>query len=133
MVIADRTGLPVAFHVLSASPHESQLVESTLEARFVAVEPRRLIGGKAYDSEALDAMLAKRGIEMIVPHRCNRTKTKTQDGRALRRYRRRGKIERLNSWLLNHRRIVVRYEHNVENFPAFVHLACFKFLFKKCF
>ena len=42
-------GLPIAIHVSSASPHESKLVESTIDARFVADEPKRLIGDKAYD------------------------------------------------------------------------------------
>ena len=94
-------GLPIAIHVSSASPHESQLVEPTLDARFVADEPKRLIGDKSYDSDSLDAALAKRGIEMIAPHRSNRTAPKTQDGRSLRRYKRRWKVERLNSWLLS--------------------------------
>jgi transposase len=49
MAIADRAGLPVAIYVSSASPHESKLVESTIDARFVADEPKRLIGDKAYD------------------------------------------------------------------------------------
>ena len=86
-------GLPIAIHVSSASPHESKL--------FVADEPKRLIGDKAYDSDSLDAALAKRGIEMIAPHRSNRTAPKTHDGRSLRRYKRRWKVERLNSWLLS--------------------------------
>ena len=99
----------------------------------MASEPERLIGDKAYDSDELDAMLAHRGIQMIAPHRSNRVRAKTQDGRPLRRYKRRWKIERLNSWLLSHRRIVVRYEHKVENFVGFVHLACVRILLRRCF
>ncbi len=133
MVVADSAGTPVAIHVSSASPHESQLVESTLAARFVASEPERLIGDKAYDSDELDATLAQRGIQLIAPHRCNRTKPKTQDGRVLRRYKRRWKIERLNSWLLNHRRIVVRYERTLDNYVGFVHLACVRILLRRYF
>ena len=38
---------------------------------------------------------------MIAPHRKNRKKGKTQDGRKLRRYKRRWKIERLFAWLQN--------------------------------
>ena len=40
---------------------------------------------------------------MIAPHRRNRRKPKTQDGRKLRRYKRRWKIERLFAWLGNFR------------------------------
>lgn len=61
---------------------------------------------------------------MTVPHRKNRKKKKTQDGRKLRRYKRRWKIERLFAWLLNFRRLVVRYERHAENFLGFVHLGC---------
>ena len=32
----------------------------------MADEPKRLIGDKAYDSDSLDAALAKRGIEMSI-------------------------------------------------------------------
>ena len=41
----------------------------------------------------LDAMLAEEGIKMIAPHKRNRKKAATQDGRPLRRYRRRWKEE----------------------------------------
>ncbi len=61
---------------------------------------------------------------MIAPHRRTRKKAKTQDGRKLRRYKRRWKIERLFAWLTNFRRLVVRYERRVENYLGFVHLGC---------
>ncbi len=54
-----------------------------------------MIGDKGYDADPLDAALLQMGVEMIAPYRRNRTRPKTQDGRPLRRYRRRWKIERL--------------------------------------
>ena len=60
---------------------------------------------------------------MIAPQRTNR-KNRTQDGRALRRYRRMWKIERLFAWLQNYRRLIVRWEHRLENFLSMLHLAC---------
>jgi transposase len=124
MAVADRAGLPLAVHVASARPHETTLVDATLAHRFTTALPARLIGDKAYDSDALDHTLAARGIELIAPHRTNRTKPATQDGRALRRYRRRWKIERLNAWLQNSRRVLVRHDSHLENFLGFVQLAC---------
>jgi IS4 transposase len=62
--------------------------------------PQRLIADRANDSDPLDA---EKGIELIAPHRRNRKKAKTQDGRKLRRYKRRWKIERLFAWLGNFR------------------------------
>jgi len=85
----------------------------------------RVIADKAYDSDALRERLARRGIELIVPHRSNRKKPATQDGRALRRYQRRWIVERTNAWLGNFRRLVVRYDRSLTIYRAFFHIACF--------
>jgi len=123
MGIADSHGLPLALRTESAAPAEVTLVEKTLEERFVADVPERLIGDKAYDSDRLDERLMHAyGTELIAPNKVNR-KIPTQDGRPLRRYRRRWKIERLFAWLFNFRRLVVRYEYHAENFQGFLHLA----------
>ena len=123
MAMADASGLPLAVHVESASPHEVTLVEGTLDRSFTNELPERLIGDKAYDSDPLDARLAEDwGIEMIAPNR--RKRRKTQDGRALRRYCQRWKMERLFAWLQNFRRLVVRYEFHAGNFLAMVQLGC---------
>ena len=105
------------------------LVEDTLERIFTNELPRRLIGDKAYDSDKLDASLEEDwGIEMIAPNRKKRVKT--QDGRPLRRYCRRWKIERLFAWLQNFRRLVVRYEFHAENFLAMAQLGCIMILLR---
>jgi transposase len=102
-----------------------KLVETVLASRFISSLPEKLIGDKAYDSDKLDAeLLKKHRVEMTAPHRRNRTKPKTQDGRKLRRYKRRWKVERLFAWLQNFRRLVVRYERHADNFLAFLLLAC---------
>lgn len=103
-----------------------KLAPQVVEERFVADVPERLIGDKAYDSDRLDEqMMALAGIEMIAPHRSNRRPDrKTQDGRPLRRYLRRWKIERMFSWLYNFRRLVVRWEYHAENYLGLLHLAC---------
>ena len=63
------------------------LVEETLEKRFTEEMPERLIGDRAYDSVPLDERLQQQGIEMIAPHKSNRKKPATQDGRPLRTLR----------------------------------------------
>ena len=130
MAVADRSGLPLAVHTASASPHEVTLVEETLGACFVPGKPERLVGDRAYDSDPLDAELRNEGIEMIAPHRKNRKKPKTQDGRKLRRYKRRWKVERLFAWLGNFRRLVVRYERRAGNFLGLVQLGCIVILLR---
>ena len=103
-----------------------KLVAATMEQRFVAEVPERLIGDKAYDSDGLDEQVLKEfGVEMIAPHKQNRRpENKTQDGRPLRRFKRRWKVERLFAWLYNFRRLVVRYEYYAENYLGLVQLAC---------
>ena len=124
-------GFPVAADIESASPHEVKLVESTIDSGFTQYAPNKLVGDKAYDSDGLDKqLLENRGIEMIAPHRRGRKKPKTQDGRKLRPYRRRWKVERLFAWLHNFRRIVVRYEYHAENFLGFLLLGCSIILFR---
>lgn len=123
MAISDGHGLPLAIHVASASPHEVTLVDATLAASFLDTLPARLIGDRGYDSDKLDAHLrAAYGIEMIAAHRTDR-RVPTQDGRPLRRARRRWKVERLFAWLHNYRRIVTRWERHPANFLGMIHLA----------
>ena len=124
MAIADRHGLPIAVGITSASPHESKLVEDTLRQRHVSGVPERMIGDRGYDSDPLDERLQREhGVELIAPNRSNKRK-RTQDGRPLRRYLRRWKIERLFAWLKNYRRISSRWERYAVNFLGMVQLGC---------
>jgi transposase len=71
------------------------------------------------------------GIDLIAPHRSNRRKPKTQDRRALRRYRRRWKVERLFAWLHNFRHVVIRWEYHQSNFLGMGQLACIVILLRR--
>jgi len=125
MTIADRHGLPVACSIASASPHETRLVEATVEQRFTRAKPERMIGDSAYDSDPLDQRLReKHRIRLIAPHKRNRRRKNTQDGRELRRYCHRWKIERLFAWLHNFRRLVTRWEYQEANFLGMLQLGC---------
>jgi transposase len=122
--------LPLAVSAQSASPHESQLVEEVLGHSFLDTLPQRLIGDKAYDCDALDNYLAREyGIEIIAPHRRDRRQT-TQDGRPLRRYRKRWRVERFLAWLHQFRRLVTRWEYHIENFLGMVRLGRMRILFR---
>ena len=99
-------------------------VKARLEAEGLQT---RLIGDKGYDSDPLDTQLRRDyGIEMIARNR--RGRRRTQDGRSVRRAKRRWKIERLFAWLHNSRRLVTRWERYAANFLGFLHLACAKIL-----
>jgi transposase len=132
MAITDGNGFPVAVHVASASPHETRLVAATVAGSFAPHPPEKLMGDLAYDSDPLDETLKEDyGIELIAPHKSNRRKPKTQDGRTLRRYCRRWKIERFFAWLHNFRRVVIRWEYHESNFLGMVQLACIVILLRR--
>lgn len=126
MVVVDGQGVPLASTLDSASPAEVRLLEPTLQQMPCALLPKvkRLILDRGYDSDPLRFRLQERGIEMICPHRRNRKKAKTQDGRKLRRYKRRWKVERTFAWFGNYRRLLVRWEHSLTIYRGFFHLAC---------
>lgn len=140
MVVVDGKGVPLGMHLGSASPAEVTLAETTLASIRVPSrngrcaprqKPQRLIADKAYDSDPLRRRLTKQGIELIAPHKRNRVRKPTQDGRKLRRYRKRWKIERTNAWLGNFRHLVVRYERYLAIYQAFFHIACFMIVLKR--
>jgi len=131
MAVADGTGFPIAAWITSGQRNEVTLVEDTLDASFVRELSPKLIGDKAYDSNGLDErLLRERNVELIAPHNPTHTR-KTQDGRPLRRYRRRWKIERLFAWLFNFRRLVTRYERSADNFLAMLQLGCMVILLRR--
>jgi len=132
MLLVDAKGLPLAAYWTEAGPHESRAVQELFNFMVTREMTPRIIGDKAYDSDALDAQLAARGIDMIAPHRRNR-KTPTQDGRALRRYKRRWTVERSISWLRNFRRLCIRWEKSACLFQDFLHLSCSLLLLKQVF
>jgi len=117
---------------VSATPGEVTLAESTLAT--IAVpragrghpqqRPLRVVADRAYDSDPLRWRLFRRGILLISPHRRGRKKPSLNDGRILRRYRHRWKVERPFAWLGNSRRLLVRYDHQITMSRAFFHLAC---------
>ena len=125
MVLVDARGLPVAVETTSAAPHESRLVQHLFDFMLSSTVPERVIGDKAYDSDRLDEELAEQGIEMIAPHRSNRRpENKTQDGRPLRRYKRRWTVERTIAWIQHFRRLCIRWEKSTRLFQGFLHFGC---------
>jgi transposase len=125
MAVADRAGLPLAVCIGDGSKHDLQLADQVLDSAFDAQIPPKLIGDKGFDSNPLAQRLHQRGIELIAPKRTGKFGSRRkQDGRPLRRYRRRWKVERLFAWLKRYRRVALRWEYKAENFLGFIHLAC---------
>ena len=123
-LMIDANGLPLSSLIAGANVGESYLVETLVETSLEGRVPDRLIYDKAADAEWLRKSLQRRQVELICPHRSNRVAPPLQDGRSLRRYVRRWKVERTISWLQGFRRLVTRYEFYDDLFHGFVQLAC---------
>lgn len=124
-IIVDAQGIPIGVSLDSAGVGETAMVQQTLDLFEEDLHPKRLVGDKAYDSDPLDELLFDLGIEMVAPHRKNRRpENRTQDGRALRRYRHRWIVERTFAWLGHHRKLLVRHEKILSLFLAFTLLGC---------
>ena len=131
MVVVDGAGVPLGIHVTSASPAEVTLVDATLNTIRVPrggpgrprQTPPRLIADRAYDSDPLRERLAQRGITAIVPYRDNNKARRHEDGRHLRRYRRRWVIERTMAWLGSFRRLLVRHERLTSMYCSLLYFA----------
>ena len=130
MAIVDRHGLPLAVSTHAANHHEVTLVQLSFDFYMIEAKPENLIGDRAYDSDKLDEELREDGIEMIAPHRRNRVKPKTQDGRRLRRYERRWLVERFLAWIQWQSRLLCRWDY-AENFLGFVQLATIRILLRQ--
>ena len=130
--MVDARGLPVSVQVRTAGQHEVKQAEQGVLSCWTEFLPERVIADRGFDCDALDASLAEFGVDMIVPHRKNR-KARTQDGRKLRRYRRRWMVERFFAWLGNFRRLLVRHERRLSNYEALVHLATIVILVRNYF
>ena len=129
--MTDRCGTPLSAFVTAAHHNEVNTIETLVDDRIRAETPQRLLYDKAADADWLRTNLLARGIELICPHRSNRKRQATQDGRKLRRYHKRWIIERTFSWLHNCRRLITGWEYYPELFEGFVHLACLYTILKR--
>lgn len=94
MDFCDANGLLISVAPTRATPNESALVDTTIDACPLSAVPRIIIGDKAYDSDMIDLGLqVTGGIRLIALNVKNRV-TWHGDRRAPRRYRRRWHVER---------------------------------------
>ena len=133
MLLTDGHGTPLGVKLTPANEAEVTHIDSLLDEAVVLLPSRfRLMYDKAADSDGLRDTLAADGIELICAHRKNRKRPKRQDGRTLRRAKkRRWRVERSNAWLHNFRRFSNRYERRSDLYLGFVQLACLFTILKR--
>ena len=123
-VVTDADGLPLGMATAAASVSEQTLLVPALEDVPVEVPAGTpVVADKGHDSDPLRDELESEGFVPVIPHRKNRVKPSRNDGRRLRRYRRRWKIERTNAWLHCYRALAVRWTHYLFVYGGLVYLA----------
>ena len=132
MVLVDSRGLPLGVWLESASPAEVKLREATLQQLRVPCpkgrprqKPKRIIADRGYDSGQLRQRVKRRDIDLIVPYRTSTMRRRYEDGRKLRRYKRRWIVERTISWLGQFHRLLVRHKDLLSAYCAFFYIPCF--------
>ena len=88
--------------------------------------PAQLAGDKAYRADWIDAWLAERSINPVIPCKSGQDRgvRPVRFDRAA--YRERNIVERLIGWLKESRRVLTRFEKTAVNFLAMVKWACVK-------
>jgi putative transposase len=136
-LLTDGAGIPLSVSVDGANRHDVKLLAATLDGIVVARPAseeqeeicEQLCLDAGYDSDSAREQVKLRGYEA---HICTRREEERKykehhpDAKA-----RRWVVERTHSWLNCSRRLLVRWEKKVENYLAFVHLACAQLIFSK--
>jgi transposase len=131
MAIVDRRSLPLAVHVACASPHEVRLVDATLEDRFIAPYPRRLIADRAYDSDRLGRSTVDEPWDRAYRPASGRPRAPDSGRPGAPTLQAALGVERFFAWLHNSRRLVTRWERHVENFVAMLQLGGMRILLNR--
>ena len=123
----ERGGVPVGVSADSADTGEPDLGRRVLDQLPPEVEPPPdvpVAADRGFDSDDLRDGRAVAGFRLVAPHRRNRRRPSRNDGRRMRRYRRRYVVERTFGWLHSDRRLLVRHEWYAHLYDGFLHLAC---------
>lgn len=123
----ERHGVPVGVLTDAANVGEPDLGQRVLEQMPPGVEVPPgvpVVADRGFDSDGLRDELAEQGFELLAPHRKNRTRPGRNDGRKMRRYKRRYVVERTFAWMHSYRRLLVRHEYYSFIYDGFLHLAC---------
>jgi transposase len=111
-VVVDRSGLPLGLAVAAADQSEHALLTPALNDVPVEVPPGTpVVADRGHDSDALRDALQQAGYTPVIPHRKNRVRPSRNDGRRLRRYRHRWRVERTNAWLHCYRGLATRWAY----------------------
>lgn len=115
-MLADALGRPLRFLITPGQTGDITAAPTLLEGR----KSGAVLADKAYDSNALRAMIAGMGAEVVISSNRSRKAIIPHDTT---RYRLRNRIERCFGRLKHFRRFATRYDRRTLHFAGFVFLA----------
>ena len=122
-IVVDGSGLPLGMATAGANVSEQALLMPALDDVPLSLDDGTpVIADKGHDSDALRDELEAEGFQPIIPHRRNRQRPSRNDGRRLRRYRHRWRVERTNAWLHCYRGLAVRWSYYSFMYVGLVYL-----------
>jgi hypothetical protein len=134
MLVIDGNGLPLGFHLDSATTAEVKPAEHTLDTISVArprgrpkQRPKMLVADCGYDSRDFRHLLGRRGIRMCIPAKRRSTTWRAKRGRPIvarwEDYQLWYKVERSFAWLGNFRWLPIRWERHMMVYQGFFTVA----------
>lgn len=115
-MLADVFGRPLRVIVTAGQISDVTQAPALLEGQ----EGSAVLADKAYDSNALRALVAGMGPKAVIPSKRLRKQPIPHDEAA---YKRRNRIERCFNRLKHFRRFATRYDRRTIHFAGFAHLA----------
>ena len=114
--LADALGRPLRFILTGGEAHDITTAPELLHG----LSTKAVIADKAYDSNALRALITEAGAEAVIPSNRTRKILIPHDRAA---YKQRNRIERFFNKLKHFRRIATRYDRRAIYFLAALQLA----------
>lgn len=114
-MLADALGRPLRFIVTAGQVGDITQAPALLEGQ----TGKAVLADKAYDSNALRAIIAAMGAEAVIPSNRSRKIMIAHDELA---YIHRNRIERCFGRMKHFRRFATRYERRTVHFKGFIHL-----------
>ena len=115
-MLADALGRPLRFIVTAGQVGDITQAPALLDGQ----SGDAVLGDKAYDSNALRAIIAGMGATAVIPSNRTRRIIIPHDAIA---YKQRNRIERCFCRLKHFRRFATRYDRRTAHFTGFIHLA----------
>lgn len=133
-LLTEGYGLPIGLVVTGANRHDKTQVAAVIDSMPLPPpvptpeHPQHFCADKGYDFDDVRSVISFWGYTGHVKSRGEEIEALRDPGFRARRW----VCERTHSWMNRFRRILIRWEKKIENYMAFLHLACANIVWRNC-